>query len=59
MTPVSQTSDTSKAVLRNPFLDGIDPIIRARSTGVRSLRIDRAAPKPPAPTAVATNGLYA
>ncbi|QXZ50182.1 hypothetical protein [Caulobacter vibrioides] len=45
--------------MRNPFLDGIDPIIRARSTGVRSLRIDRAAPKPPAPTAVATNGLYA
>ena len=35
------SSSTDVPVLRNPYLDGIDPIIRARSTGVRSLRIDR------------------
>jgi hypothetical protein len=27
--------------MRNPYLDGINPIIAARSTGLASLRIDR------------------
>jgi len=27
-------------VLRNPYLDGIDPVIRSRMTGLKSLRID-------------------
>lgn len=44
--PVSQTAGTEKKVqvLRNPYLDGVDPLIRARQTGVGSLRIDRTAP---------------
>ena len=29
------------AILRNPYLDGLDPILRARSGGVRSLTIRR------------------
>ena len=31
-------------VLRNPYLDGIDPIRRAQQVGVGSFRIDRASP---------------
>lgn len=49
-------SDTALPVLRNPFLDGLDPILRSRSTGVRSLRIDRGV-KPVRPPAVAPAGL--
>lgn len=37
----SAASDKPVPVLRNPYLDGIDPIIRARSMGTRSMRIDR------------------
>ncbi|WP_343698855.1 hypothetical protein [Caulobacter sp.] len=41
---VTQT-EKEPAVLRNPFLDGIDPIIRAQSTGLKSLRVDAASTK--------------
>jgi hypothetical protein len=34
-------------VLRNPYLDGVDALIRSRSTGLRSLRIDRAGVQAP------------
>lgn len=39
----TQGSATEKepAILRNPYLDGLNPIIKARQGGVRSLRIDR------------------
>lgn len=36
-----QQTEKETPVLRNPYLDGVDPIVRARSTGVRGLRIDR------------------
>jgi hypothetical protein len=39
---VNATQNTRKPVLRNPYLDGVEPILRAQSQGVRSLRIDRA-----------------
>ncbi len=44
-------SDKPLPVLRNPYLDGIGPTIRAQRTGMSSLRIDRgttpkATPKP-------------
>jgi hypothetical protein len=40
--PVSVSKDSTPVpVLRNPYLDGIDPITKARTTGLRSLRIDR------------------
>ncbi len=44
--PVQVSKETEKKVqvLRNPYLDGIDPMIRARQTGVGSLRIDRDPP---------------
>lgn len=45
------------AILRNPYLDGLDPILRARSGGVRSLTIRRdqtssttTPPRSPTPT---------
>ena len=49
------------AILRNPYLDGLDPIIRARSGGVRSLTIRRdGSPTPPiarpVPTATPISG---
>jgi hypothetical protein len=34
-------NDKPLPVLRNPFLDGIDPLIAARRTGTSGLRIDR------------------
>lgn len=40
-------------VLRNPYLDGLDAVVRARQGGVRSLTIRRAtgaAPNPGTPT---------
>ena len=39
----TQGSATEKepAILRNPYLDGLNPIIKARQGGVRSLRSDR------------------
>ena len=37
-------ADKELPVLRNPYLDGIDPLIRARQSGVSSLRIDRGSP---------------
>lgn len=51
---VNREDNRDLPILRNPFLDGIDPILRARQTGLRSLRIDRAAPAAapgPAPAA--------
>lgn len=50
---VSKASDKPLPILRNPFLDGIDPILRARQTGVRSLRIDRGTSPAPTPSALA------
>jgi hypothetical protein len=38
---VAVQKEKDPPILRNPFLDGIDPILRARQTGLRSLRIDR------------------
>ena len=35
------TTDKPLPVMRNPYLDGIDPLIRSRQTGMSSLRIDR------------------
>jgi len=55
--PVATTSaadrDKPLPVLRNPYLDGIDPLIKAQKTGTRSLRIDRTAPAPMIPTSSA------
>lgn len=41
--PVAATAATEKRlqVLRNPFLDGLDPLINARKSGSASLRINR------------------
>lgn len=41
----SAANDKPLPVLRNPFLDGIDPLIQARRTGTGSLRIDRGPPR--------------
>lgn len=50
--PTSQAKDKKVAVLRNPYLDGIDPLVRARKVGVGSFRIDRGSGKdPPLPGA--------
>ncbi|MFN3582787.1 hypothetical protein [Phenylobacterium sp.] len=38
---MEKPTDRPLPILRNPYLDGIDPIMRARSTGLRALRIDR------------------
>lgn len=37
----SAAADKDPAILRNPWLDGLDPIIRARQGGVKSLTIRR------------------
>lgn len=37
---VASTEDKQAPVLRNPYLDGIDPVIRSRMTGLKSLRVD-------------------
>lgn len=50
---VVNKTDKELPVLRNPFLDGIDPILRARQTGMRSLRIDRVARTKSSPATVA------
>lgn len=34
-------ADKDPAILRNPWLDGLDPIIRARQGGVKSLTLRR------------------
>lgn len=43
------------AIIRNPILDGMDPITKALRKGRSSLRIERAAPveRPVAPAGVA------
>lgn len=33
--------DKKPQVLRNPYLDGVDPLIRAKQGGLGALRIDR------------------
>jgi hypothetical protein len=48
------SSQADAAVLRNPFLDGVDPSIAARTTGLSSLRIDRGSVKSTAPTPAQT-----
>lgn len=47
--PVASNTATDKPiqVLRNPYLDGIDPIVKARKSGMGSLRIDRGSGKAP------------
>jgi hypothetical protein len=42
--PVAPTAGLEKEVqvLRNPFLDGLDPLVQAKRTGMSSLRVDRA-----------------
>lgn len=47
--PVASTTATDKPlqVLRNPYLDGIDPIVKARKAGTGSFRIDRGSGKAP------------
>lgn len=39
---VASATEKEAPVLRNPYLDGIDPVIRSRMTGLKSLRIDAA-----------------
>lgn len=43
---VTQSSTTTKtpdpAIIRNPYLDGLDPVSKALRTGRSSLRIERA-----------------
>ncbi len=45
----SPASDKPLPILRNPFLDGVDPTIRSNSVGGASLRISRARPGDPVP----------
>lgn len=40
----SSAANKPLAILRNPYLDGTDPIVRARSTGLNGLRVDRTPP---------------
>lgn len=56
-----QPQEKELAPLRNPYLDGIDPIVRARQTGTSALRIDRGSSRPdtaarPQPTTPPTYG---
>lgn len=44
---VAQVSTKEPGILRNPYLDGIDPLIRARQGGVKSLTISRDGSPPP------------
>lgn len=37
-------ADKDPPILRNPYLDGINPLILSRQKGVASLRIDRKVP---------------
>lgn len=41
---VERAADKPLPILRNPYLDGMDPAIRANQLGVRALRIDRVRP---------------
>jgi len=43
---VTADSDKDAPVLRNPYLDGIDPVIRSRMTGLKSLRVDASSTAP-------------
>lgn len=47
--PISSAPATEKPIeyLRNPYLDGIDPLMKARQGGMKSLRIDRGSGKAP------------
>lgn len=47
---VSAPQAAEPGVLRNPYLDGLDAVVRARSGGVRALTIRKATPGAPAPT---------
>lgn len=49
---VERPKEKDPQVLRNPYLDGLDPIIRARSGGLKALRIDRTVPKNAPPSTV-------
>lgn len=39
--PVSRDTEKPLNILRNPYLDGIDPMKRSNSVGMGSLRINR------------------
>ncbi|WP_292077613.1 MULTISPECIES: hypothetical protein [Brevundimonas] len=41
-------------ILRNPYLDGLDAVVRARQSGVRSLTIRKATGTPTVPGATTT-----
>lgn len=59
---VTKTEDKQAPVLRNPYLDGIDPVIRSRMTGLKSLRVDASRPTRnanPAVTITPTSGVSA
>lgn len=43
--PTSNSAEKDLPVLRNPYLDGIDPITQAKQTGTSALRIDRGSPQ--------------
>lgn len=51
---VSAPQAAEPGVLRNPYLDGLDAVVRARSGGVRSLTIRKATPGAPAPAPAPT-----
>lgn len=53
-----QPQEKELAPLRNPYLDGIDPIVRARQTGMSALRIDRGSSRPPTNTQPTTPPTY-
>lgn len=43
---VTTPKEKELSPLRNPYLDGIDPIVRSRQTGMSALRIDRGSTRP-------------
>jgi hypothetical protein len=45
------TPEKDPAIIRNPYLDGLDPANKALRTGRSALRIERRAPGDPAPVA--------
>src|SRR5690606_5317153 len=47
-------TEKDAAILRNPYLDGLNPILRARSGGVKSLTIRRGQPAAPNPLVLPT-----
>lgn len=48
----TSTADKVLPVLRNPYLDGLDPFLKARAGGVRGLTIQRGGQSPTIPRPV-------